>query len=77
LGEVFDTAQVTVNGHRPRSTSSTRSSTSPDTSAAAGTPSKVEVATTLFNRLRVVQPNAYTGNRQNCGPIGPVSLIPG
>jgi hypothetical protein len=37
---------------------------------------QVGLATTLFNRLRITQPTAYTGARQNYGLLGPVRLIP-
>jgi hypothetical protein len=78
LGELFDTAQVTVNGHRlppvnllnPIVDLTGWLRRGPNTI-------QVEVATTLLNRLRVAQPTVYTGPRQNYGLLGPVRLIPG
>ena len=76
LGEVFDTAQVLVNGHRlpPVNLLNPVIDLSGHLRRGRNT-IQVEVATTLFNRLRVVQPNAYTGNRQNYGLLGPARLI--
>jgi hypothetical protein len=77
LGEVFDTAQVTVNGHHLPPVNLLNPIVDLSAHLRRGRNTiQVEVATTLFNRLRVEQPNTYTGNRQNYGLLGPVRLIP-
>jgi hypothetical protein len=78
LGEVFDTARVTVNGRRlpPVDQVHPVADVGPYLRAGANT-IEVEVATTLNNRLRVADPGVYGGvARQRYGLIGPVRLIP-
>jgi hypothetical protein len=77
LGEVFDTVQVTVNGHRLSPVNLLNPVVDLSGYLRRGRNTiQIEVATTLFNRLRVVHPDAYTGARQNYGLLGPVRLIP-
>jgi hypothetical protein len=77
LGEFFDTAQVTVNGHRLPPVNLLNPILDLSVHLRRGRNTiQVEVATTLFNRLRAEQPSVYTGNRQNYGLLGPVHLIP-
>ena len=77
LGEVFDTAQVTVNGRRLPPVNLLNPVVDLSGHLRRGRNTiQVEVATTLFNRLRVAQPAVYSGNRQNYGLLGPVRLIP-
>ncbi|MFG1815381.1 glycosyl hydrolase [Kribbella sp. NPDC049174] len=77
LGEVFDTAQVTVNGHRLPPVNLLNPVVDLTGHLRRGRNTiQVEVATTLLNRLRVTQPTVYSGPRQNYGLLGPVHLIP-
>lgn len=77
LGEVFDTARVTVNGHRLPPVDLLNPVLDLGGYLRAGTNTiQVEVAGTLFNRLRVAQPTVYSGTRQNYGLVGPVRLVP-
>jgi len=77
LGEIFDTAEVTVNGHRLRPVNLLNPVVDLTGHVRRGRNTiQVEVATTLFNRLRVAQPTVYTGLRQNYGLTGPIRLIP-
>lgn len=78
LGEVFDTARVTVNGHRLPPVDQVHPVTDVGPYLRPGVNTiEVEVATTLNNRLRVAEPAVYgIASRQNYGLIGPVRLIP-
>jgi hypothetical protein len=78
LGEVFDTARVTVNGHRLPPVDQVHPVADLGEYLRSGVNTiEVEVATTLNNRLRVADPGVYgIASRQNYGLIGPVRLIP-
>ncbi|MDR7279602.1 glycosyl hydrolase [Catenuloplanes atrovinosus] len=77
LGEVFDTARVTVNGRAvPVSPLNPVADVGPYLHEGRNT-IEVEVATTLNNRLRVADPAVYgVAPRQAYGLTGPVTLIP-
>lgn len=77
LGELFDTARVTVNGRRLPPVNLLNPIVDLTGYLRRGRNTiQVEVAGTLFNRLRVTQPTAYAGTRQPYGLLGPVHLIP-
>lgn len=78
LGEVSDTFKVTVNGQTlpPVDLANPLIDIGPYLKAGRNTIG-VEVATTLNNRMRLVNPNILGGRpRQPYGLIGPVQLIP-
>ncbi|MDP9798987.1 hypothetical protein J2S43_007499 [Catenuloplanes nepalensis] len=77
LGEVFDTARVTVNGHAVAvSLLNPVVDVGPHLRRGRNT-IEVEVTTTLNNRLRVADPGVYgVASRQAYGLTGPVTLIP-
>jgi hypothetical protein len=78
LGEVVDTADVIVNGQLlpPIDPMNPVADVGPYLRAGANT-IEIEVATTLLNRLRVVNPNAFGSvSRQRYGLMGPVRLVP-
>jgi hypothetical protein len=78
LGEVFDTARVTVNGRRLPPVDQVHPVVDVGPYLRPGLNTiEVEVATTLNNRLRVADPAVYgVASRQRYGLIGPVRLIP-
>ncbi|WP_461060842.1 glycosyl hydrolase [Streptomyces pseudoechinosporeus] len=78
LGEVFDTFEVTVNGHRlpPLDQLTPRVDVGAYLRRGSNT-IEVEVATTLQNRLRVSNAPVFGANKQQAyGLIGPVRLVP-
>lgn len=78
LGEVLDTFRVSVNGRRmpPADLLGTVVDLG-DSLRPGDNLLEVEVATTLINRLRVVQPDVYgVAASQRYGLVGPVRLIP-
>jgi hypothetical protein len=77
LGEVFDTYRVTINGRQlpAQDQLDTVVDAGPYLVKGANT-LKVEVATTLNNRLRATDVAFKNNVRQNYGLIGPVKLVP-
>jgi hypothetical protein len=77
LGEVFGTVRVTVNGRPLPPIDQTRPVADLRDRLVAGTNTiQVEVATTLRNRLRLLDPSQAAMARQDYGLTGPVVLIP-
>ncbi|MDA0184268.1 glycosyl hydrolase [Solirubrobacter phytolaccae] len=77
LGEVFDTYRVWINGRAlpPSDQLNTTLDAGPYLIKGQNT-IKVEVATTLNNRLRVVDVAFKSNTRQNYGLVGPARLVP-
>ncbi|MGW1623177.1 glycosyl hydrolase [Streptomyces sp. NPDC002172] len=78
LGSVGDTCRVTVNGTRVGPVDRLDPEVDLGGVLRAGTNTvEVEVATPLFNRLRVSNPGVFgTATRQAYGLVGPVRLVP-